>query len=291
MSLTGRLELEFTDVRGAPIKDTVDIRLRHQVLHEQRNVDDHDGRRAVAIIELRTEPQGLYVLEVLPRCYWPVSRFVTIPASGTLRERITLPIRPDHAHPQFPAYEELDERVRGVLERSRQVTGHQGLHGRALYEALPDEARAGLLNISKKSLTMPFRNGADLLHHITVLEIRGDRCFVELPKGVKSQMTDLVEANQFHPVNGSLHDPPSGFVPAGSFKTPDAFGNLQMTFFETSDRVVADIDIDDAAGLGHVFQVMRNHLTGDPTHPYNIHQILVHHQHLDPGYRLAPSVA
>jgi hypothetical protein len=37
-----------------------------------------------------------------------------------------------------------------------------------------------------------------------------------------------------------------------------------------------------------VFQVVRNHVTGDPTHPYNIHQILIAHQHLDPGYRLVP---
>jgi len=69
----------------------------------------------------------------------------------------------------------------------------------------------------------------------------------------------------------------------------DAFGNLQLTFFESGTRCVADIDIDDAAGLRHVFQVMRNHLTGSPTHPYNIHQILIKHQHLDPGYRLVPA--
>jgi hypothetical protein len=46
-----------------------------------------------------------------------------------------------------------------------------------------------------------------------------------------------------------------------------------------------DVDIDDAAGLGHVFQVLRNTLTGRPTHPYDIHEILVSYQQLDPGYR------
>ena len=44
------------------------------------------------------------------------------------------------------------------------------------------------------------------------------------------------------------------------------------------DECVADIDIDDAGGLGHL-QVRRNTLTGRPTHPYDIHQ------KLDPGYR------
>src|SRR3712207_8616330 len=53
------------------------------------------------------------------------------------------------------------------LERSRnvrEVTGsevreHNASSGRALYESLGDEARAGLLNIAKKSFATPFRQG------------------------------------------------------------------------------------------------------------------------------------
>ena len=45
-----------------------------------------------------------------------------------------------------------------------------------------------------------------------------------------------------------------------------------------------DIDIDDAGGLEHVFQVLRNKLSGQPTHPYNTHEILIVNQHRDPGY-------
>ncbi|HEX6176135.1 MAG TPA: hypothetical protein VF089_19165 [Candidatus Binatia bacterium] len=51
------------------------------------------------------------------------------------------------------------------------------------------------------------------------------------------------------------------------------------------DQIHDSADIDDAAGLEHVFQVVRNRLSGSPTHPYNIHEILVGHQKLDPGYR------
>jgi hypothetical protein len=43
-------------------------------------------------------------------------------------------------------------------------------------------------------------------------------------------------------------------------------------------------DIDDAAGIEHVFQVVHNAVSSQPTHPYNIHEILVGYQHLDPGY-------
>lgn len=289
MPATGRLELEFVDVVNRPIRDTVDIRVRHQTLPHTLAVTGHDASTPVAIGPLHTEPQGLYKLEVMAQAYWPIARFVTIPATGVGRERITLPIRPDRARAIHPSYDTLDDRVRGILERSQHVKGHDGLQGAALYQALSDQAKAGLLNIARKSLTVPFSNGSDLLQHVTILDVRDDRCFVEVPVGVKEQVTSMTDADLFHAVNGSLHEPPPTFAAAGSFKTPDAFGNLQMTFFTAAERCVADIDIDDAAGLGHVFQVIRNHLTGKPTHPYNIHQILVKHQHLHPGYELVPA--
>ena len=285
---TGRLELEIVDVHGMRITEPVDIQLRHRVLQDQRRVDNVDAAKVIAIDNLHTEPQGLYILEVSAPSYRPISRFVTIPASGTKRDQVILPIRHERAKALFPAYDELDERVRGLLERSRAVRGHEGVTGRALYDALSDVAKAGLLNIAKKSLATAFRNGADLLPHVTLLDSVGDRCFVEVPRALLEQMPTLVDGELLHPVNGSLHKAPDGFTPAGSFKTPDAFGNLQLTFFEGGAQCRADVDIDDAAGLGHVFQVARNHISGEPTHPYNIHQILITHQHLDPGYRLVP---
>lgn len=288
MSETGRLELQIVDVDGKPLTEAVDIHLRHRVLNEQRRFDSVDVRQPIAIGDLRPEPQGLYILQVSARSYWPVSRFVTIPPSGPKRETVTLPIRPNRARAVFPGYDELDERVKGVLDRSREVRGHEGLTGRTLYDALSDEAKGGLLNIAKKSLATEFTNGADLLPHVTVLDIVGDRLIVAVPPALREQMPTLIDGDLFRPVNGALHEPPAGFVPAGSFKTRDAFGNLQITFFQKDTQWRADVDIDDAAGLGHVFQVVRNHLSGDPTHPFNIHQILIAHQHLDPGYRLLP---
>ena len=288
MAETGRLELDVLDVYGMPLTEKVTISLRHRTFQEQKRADNVDVSHTVAIPELRCEPQGLYLLEVSAPSYRPVQRFVTIPASGTRRERVILPIRADRARGVFPSYDELDDRLQGILTRSKRVKGHEGLSGRELYAALSDEAKAGLLNISKKSLATEFRDGADLLPHLELLDVRGDRCFVEVPQALIEQMPQLVDGDFFRPVDGSLHKAPSGFMPAGSFKTGDAFGNLQLTFFKSGDGCRADVDIDDAAGLGHVFQVVRNHASGNPTHPYNIHQILMAHQHLDPGYRLVP---
>lgn len=285
---TGRLELEILDVHNARITEPVDIQLRHRVLQDQRRGDNIDATKLIALTDLHTEPQGLYMLQVSAPSYRPVSRFVTIPATGDARETIILPIQPDRAKAVFPTYDELDERVRGLLERSRKVKGHEGISGRALYDALSDVARAGLLNVAKKSLATEFKDGADLLPHVTLLDARGDRCFVEVPRTLLEQLPSMVDSDILRAVNGSLHTSPAGLTAAGSFKTPDAFGNLQLTFFQNDAACVADVDIDDAAGLGHVFQVARNHLTGDPTHPFNIHQILMVHQHLDPGYRLLP---
>lgn len=288
MPETGRLELDILDVYGMRLSEPVTISLRHRTFQERRRADRVDVSHPIAIGELRCEPLGLYILEINAPSYQPVRRFVTIPATGVRREQVILPIRADRARPLFPPYEQLDERVQGILDRSKQVRGHEGLTGRELYAALSDEAKAGLLNIAKKSLATEFRDGADLLPHLVLLDVLGDRCFVEVPRALIDQMPELVDEDFFHKVNGTLHQPPEGFEPAGSFKTRDAFGNLQLTFFRSGDRCRADVDIDDAAGLGHVFQVVRNQVTGDPTHPYNIHQILMAHQHLDPGYRLVP---
>ena len=289
MGHPGRLELEITDASGARITEPLTIDLRHQVLHEQRRAQSVDASKIVVIEDLRTEPQGLYIMRIDAPSYHPVQWFVTIPSSGVRRETVPLPIRADRARAVFPDYEVLDERVRGVLERSAKVLGHEGVTGKALYDALDEKPKAGLLNIAKKSLATPFKNGSDLLRELALLRAVGDRCFVAVSPGLLEQMPELVDGHFFHPVNGSLHKPPEpDLVPAGSYKTADAFGNLQLTFFKNPSRCIADVDIDDAGGLGHVFQVARNHLTGDPTHPFNIHQILMLHQRLDPGYRLLP---
>jgi hypothetical protein len=99
-----------------------------------------------------------------------------------------------------------------------------------------------------------------------------------------------VAGGSFHEAPEALHTPPKDFQRAGSFKTGESSGNLQLTFFSSLAPVPlafkVDADIDDAGGLEHVFQVLRNFLTQTPTHPYDIHQILTFFQALDPLYQL-----
>lgn len=76
----------------------------------------------------------------------------------------------------------------------------------------------------------------------------------------------------------------------GSYKTADRYGNLQLTFFASQAAPLTfkvDADIDDAAGVGHTFQVLRNWATHGTTHPYDIHKILVFRQEVALPYDLA----
>lgn len=289
MTHPGTLELDLVNVHGEPLDDRVGLRLRHRLLSDEKRIDNVVADRTIRIHDLRVEPQGLYALEVRPRNYFAVSRFVTIRPGEATRITVPLPIDPDRVgHVAFPPYEELDARLTGVLARSARVRGHDGLSGHDLYEALDPVNRAGLLNIAAKSLVTPFAGGRDLLDHITLLDIRGDRCFAQVPGRLRQDVEHAGSGELFRAVPGGLHEPPPGFSRVGSFKTRDAYGNLQLTFFRQADEWVADVDIDDAAGLEHVFQVVRNSLRRAPTHPYCIHQILVGYQQLDPGYRLQP---
>ena len=89
---------------------------------------------------------------------------------------------------------------------------------------------------------------------------------------------------QLTTADSSLHQPVPGFAIVGNYKTFDRHGNLQLTFQRnTAGDYVVDVDIDAAQGIEHVFEVLGDSVKG-PTDPYDIHEILLAGQRLDPGY-------
>ena len=83
-----------------------------------------------------------------------------------------------------------------------------------------------------------------------------------------------------------MHEPVPGFRFVGSFKSLDRHGNLQLTFQRNAaGEYIADVDIDAAQGVEHLFEVIKDSVT-QPTDPYNVHDILLgsKEQPLDPGY-------
>ena len=290
----GKLLLSVLDVYGRPVTEKVDIFLNNQTLSDARSLRDLDVSHTRELTGLNVFPNGRYRLEIDALSYHTVSRFVSIPPDGSQEVTITLPINPKKVvRVDFPEYGSaaICDDARALLERSSNVLNFQGLKGEALYRSVDDTRRAGFLNLVAKAnrTVFPAQEGKprSVLSYIQeLLELRGDRFFAAIPTDLRSQTINSVHNSLFHEVSELLHTPPPGFSPARSFKTEDDYGNLQLSFFSGPDGVFAlDMDIDDAQGFDHIFQVVGN-LFGGPTHPYNIHEILIARQELDPGYRL-----
>ena len=132
MADTGRLELDIVDVHGMPLTEPVTITLRHRTLDDRRRAENVEAGSTIAISNLRREPQGLYILEVTAPSYRPVQRFVTIPASGSKRETVILPIRADRAkaheleEARQAGIEVILVALRGLLDPGFQFFGGHG---------------------------------------------------------------------------------------------------------------------------------------------------------------------
>lgn len=287
MEKTGRLQLDLLDVYGDRLDERVDIILRHLELADVVGARDVDARRRLLIKNLYGTPRGMYRMLIDPPSYLPAASFVNLHASEITSQTYVFVVDPEKViRVEFPDWTELAF-AHSLLTNSRQVLGYIGQSGETLYGGLDELRRAGLLNILAKSRRTVLPGGTSVLENIQELrEIRGDRFFAKVPQTLREDIKNSIPAGLFAEASGVLHRPPDGFSPAGSYKTADSYGNLQVSFFARAEEWLADIDIDDAAGLEHAFQVARNTLTGRPTHPFDIQQILIKTQELDPGYRL-----
>ena len=232
-----------------------------------------------------------YLVKVFPARHRPVAQFA-IAGTDTRPKPVQLysPLHPERVRSaDFPAYDALPPDLQRVLESST-VEGVEG-QGEALYAGLTDLQKAGLLNLYSKMSSFGFDDQRTVWSFVDgVFRIRADRVFVDVQAPLRDLVKGAVASDRFREVSGKLHTPPSGYVQAGSFKTEEQFGNLQLTFFSSLDPLLlfkVDADIDDAAGLGHAFQVMRNWVTQGTTHPSDIHQILVFRQEVTLPYALA----
>ncbi len=286
MADNGVLRLDLVDVGGKRLREAVDVMLTHQT-SGRTSVVRAPAKRSIRVPGLSAGPLEVYRVNIDPPSYLAVGRFVGVPGGGNTL-RAVFPVDPRKVRSvAFPDYADLAGDARRVLELSDKVLQFEGKTGGGLYEALDDIRRAGFLNIVTKAAATPLTNGRVVSTYLNaVTELRGDRFFVNVSKELREEVKNSATAGFFTAEPSGMHRPPEGFESAGSFKTMDHYGNLQLTFFSNGTDWVADIDIDDAKGLEHLFQVLRNELTDRPTHPYDIHEILVAHQALNPGYAL-----
>jgi hypothetical protein len=183
-----------------------------------------------------------------------------------------------------PEWEELDPRVQRVLEETADVL--PGKHGKELYDNLDPVRKACVLNIAAKSAATRLLDGSTCLDHFGgLVTLRADRFFARTKGALREEAKNAKLV--FRPAPDTLHHPPVGYTNAGSVKTLDRYGNLQLSFFRrgtTGDDYLVDVDIDEASGIEHGFEVVRNTIADHTTSPYDVRDILIRHQLLDPGY-------
>lgn len=293
------LILEFNDAARQPLDDLLDVDVRgvqtNALVHQSRGVA---GTKTIKITKI--VPGQAYKVRVRPRRYRAVQQFAAVPTGDDAATVTTYcPVDPDAvAKPDFPVYADLPAPLQAVLERStlqaepprtKALKRSLTKPGERLFATLTDIQIAGLLNIFAKMSHTPLANATAWDWVTDLYRIRGDRIFCNVAIDFRDQVKSEVAGGTFREVPGGKHKPEDGFSGAGSYKTFDHYGNLQLTFFcsdQTPMCFKVDADIDDAAGIEHGFQVIRHDLTNGVTHPYDIHQILTFYQRLQVPYLL-----
>jgi len=266
------LNLELTDVRDFDLNDTAFVEILPAGGSTATFRSTRHVQRKLILQGLPASSLTLYRLTVIPERYRPRSVFISLAPDRIAEMHLAFPVNPSQVRGiNAPDYENLPYALRRIVAKS-------------FYSALGPKLKACLLNIAAKAGATMLDDGTTCLDHLCNLrEIRQDRL-------IASASPALVEevgcSRLFQPASPLLHKPPDGYQRASSYKTKDRFGNLQLTFFRNKTGGadwLADIDIDEASGLEHFFEVIRNSVRG-PTNPYDVREVLIAAQGLDPGY-------
>jgi hypothetical protein len=283
------LKVRVFNAKRQPLDDQMDVLLVSA--RTDATVARALGVRGRATVKFDDLVDGQpYIIKVFPTRHRPVAQFALPIGGEPLAVNLYSPIHPDRVNvATFPSYADVDPALTDVLERST-IEGVAD-RGAALYAALSDPQKAGLFNLFSKMHSVGFDDDRTIWSFVDSLyRIRADRVFVDVQPALRDLVKSAIVSGRFREVPGALHQPPPEFVAAGSFKTGEQYGNLQLSFFASVAAPLAfkvDADIDDAAGLGHTFQVIRNWATQGTTHPYDIHEILVFRQEATLPYELA----
>lgn len=273
------VRLKFVDVLGNPLDDhsvVADIFDQHNINHFQVTIPIQ-GKTDVAIT-LNDAPGGVYRFELSPTNYQVIQFFLTLPPGGNAtRDPVIFPVDPARVvNISAPAFNQLDTRLQQLLTASNINVGGGIQNGTALYNSLPALLKAALLNLFLKSSKTGLGTGKtcfDRMDTLGMLELDQDRLFARIGADM---VEEAASSNAFHAVDFSLHKEIPPYKLFASFKTLDAEGNLQLTFSRngtTGNDYLVDMDIDEAQGIAHVFEVIRNVFTGK-TNPYNVREIL-----------------
>lgn len=299
----GSITLRITDLAGDPLQAAVTLDLDPLPppagaggarMHAAVNMG---GATEVNLrkIECIGGPGTRYMLTVRSKNYCPYSFFQMVSSDREIPGSDTADLWVDPSRVKGikgPKFDELDARQKRILDSARMfhllaedndLTGKSGMK---LYNALGPMRQACFLNIVKKAAHRGTTGNCGRFIRSLIL-CRQDRFFAM----VEPEMQDFLRQSElFKSAPNTLHEPLPDFQMEESFKSRDAHANLQVTFMRhaTSGLMAADIDIDEASGIEHGFEVIRNAVFQDRTNPYLIHEFLIAadptEKTLHPGY-------
>jgi hypothetical protein len=297
----GSLKLNVTDLHDGPIEGLIKIEFRPKENSpggENMQVEfpnDSETEFIVEQLECRGGPGTMYTVRVDARNFKLYAFFQLILEKRTNTasdSKLRLAVNParvrDIAAPEFTS---LSVAERSFLD-SAQMTAEEkddrellDLTGPALYDKLGPLRKACLLNLLAK--TKHGTTGRCFRFLQSLMVLRQDRCFCTVGPAMPEF---LRKSDFFKSAPNNRHEPLKDFVLEDSFKSRDAHANLQVTFqrHKSNGTLAADIDIDEASGIEHGFEVIRNRFKGR-TNPYLIRELMLLadpvEKTLDPRYR------
>lgn len=289
---SGRLRLRLLDVYGDSLGGELGLAFKKRDKGKTKGLPRLDASKPIVITNLYAAPSGVYKLDIRPDSYYPSVEIVNVRQRETTTVEVVLPIKPDKvSRVSFPVYDALPEDLRRLFDASGHMTGFGGVRGKGVYNALDDACRANMLNIAAKLQADDFVPGNALTYFRELVELRDSHFFALVGRDFFEAAVNAAAAGDLREVSGALHRPPERlhkFEGAGSFKTHETYGSMQLTFFSDGENYLIDADLDDGMWLSHISQERPGIIGEETFHPYVLHEILVAEQQIDPGYRLFP---
>lgn len=298
---TAKVQLRLVDVQGRPLDDPdilVEFFRNESSKHFRLNVSPNGA--ANVNISLEDPGNGIYRVLLMPTNYRTIQFFLRImEGQTTTREPVVFPVDPGKVvNITAPAIDALPRPLQDLLGNAtadgfNDASGAP-LQGAALYNALSPLLKAALLNLYTKSAATQLGDGQSVFDKLgTMIRLKQDRLFA---KTAAALLEETQQDTFFHQVPETLHESVAPYHLVISYKTRDAQGNLQLTFSrngDTGDDYLVDMDIDQAQGIGHIFEVVHNTVTSGLTNPYDVREILMADQKLQPlyGFKFAASGA
>jgi hypothetical protein len=300
----GNLVVNLSEMPGDLVRGRVDIELRRVSGSNGAGGENMTvkvtgpvGTLTITGIACQTGPGTMYELRASTPHHRKYAFFQLIQENrdNTASDDVEFWVKPgDVKDIQAPAVDKLPGVAQAMLSKASMIVDRRedhelkGLAGTALYQQMGALRRACFLNIVKKASDAA--TAASCLEAFgDLLILRQDRLFARVADGLPEQ---LRQASMFKSAPGALHEPPPGFSPpTESFKSRDPHANLQITLMKdlTTGGLAADIDIDEASGIEHGFEVIRNAVFNNRTNPYLIREFLIaadlERRSLRPDYR------